>query len=114
MCVLYGIKNCDSVKKARAYLDNKQISYRFHDYRLDGLDASLLQSFIDTLGLAAVLNQRSSSWRQLSAEQKQDLSPDKALQLMLDIPTLVKRPIYHNGKQLIVGFQPELYTTADD
>jgi Spx/MgsR family transcriptional regulator len=110
MRVLYGIKNCDSVKKARAYLEAKQIAYRFHDYRVDGLDAHLLQGFIDALGLDAVLNQRSTSWRQLTAEQKQDLHPEKALQLMLQQPTLIKRPIFNNGNQLIVGFQPEFYT----
>jgi arsenate reductase len=114
MPVLYGIKNCDSVKKAKAYLDNSQISYRFHDYRVDGLDASLLQDFIDRLGLDAVLNQRSSSWRQLTAAQKQDLNADKALQLMLATPTLIKRPIFDNGRQLIVGFLPELYTPQHD
>lgn len=109
MLVVYGIKNCDSVKKARSWLDARKIDYRFHDYRVDGLDVALLQGFIDALGVDAVLNQRSTSWRQLDDEQKRDLSPDKALQLMLAVPTLIKRPILDNGKQLIVGFSPDLY-----
>jgi Spx/MgsR family transcriptional regulator len=109
MLVVYGIKNCDSVKKARSWLDARSIDYRFHDYRVDGLDAALLQGFIDALGVDTILNQRSTSWRQLGDEQKRDLTPDKALQLMLAVPTLIKRPILDNGEQLIVGFSPDLY-----
>jgi Spx/MgsR family transcriptional regulator len=109
MLVVYGIKNCDSVKKARAWLESRHIAYRFHDYRSDGLDAALLQSFIERLGLDTVLNQRSTSWRQLSAEQKQDLQPEKALQLMLSTPALIKRPIVDTGDKLIAGFNPDLY-----
>lgn len=112
MIVVYGIKNCDSVKKARTWLEARQIAYRFHDYRIDGLDAALLQGFVDTLGVDAVLNQRSTSWRQLDDAQKSDLTPDKAVQLMLAVPTLIKRPILDNGQQLIVGFNPDQYPTA--
>jgi len=111
MIVVYGIKNCDSVKKARSWLETRHIEYRFHDYRSDGLDAALLQSFIDRLGLDTVLNQRSTSWRQLSTEQKQDLHAEKALQIMLSTPALIKRPIIDTGDKLIAGFNPELYPT---
>ena len=109
--VVYGIKNCDSVKKARAFLEHRQIAYHFHDYRVDGLDAALLQTMIDALGLDALLNQRSTSWRQLSDEQKHDLNPEKALQLMLAVPTLIKRPILNTGDQWLVGFSSDLYQT---
>lgn len=109
--VVYGIKNCDSVKKARAWLDGRQIGYRFHDYRVDGLEPTLLRQFVDQLGLDNVLNQRSTSWRQLSDEQKRDLTTEKALQLMLEIPTLIKRPIVSIGEQLFAGFTPEHYST---
>ena len=112
MIVVYGIKNCDSVKKARSWLETRHIEYRFHDYRSNGLDAALLQRFINSLGLDTVLNQRSSSWRQLSAEQKQDLQTEKALQLMLSTPALIKRPIVDTGDKLIAGFNPELYPTT--
>ena len=108
---LYGIKNCDSVKKARVWLDNKQVNYSFHDYRVDGLDSDLLQRFVDQLGVDAILNQRSTSWRQLSEEQKSDMTPEKAMQLMLETPTLIKRPILSIGDQLFVGFKPDLYST---
>ncbi|WP_445367092.1 ArsC family reductase [Methylomonas sp. BW4-1] len=111
MLVMYGIKNCDSVKKARTWLEARHIAYRFHDYRIDGLDAALLQRFVDALGLDAVLNQRSTSWRQLDDAQKSDLTPDKAVQLMLAVPTLIKRPILDDGQQLIVGFNPDQYPT---
>ncbi|QSB01852.1 ArsC family reductase [Methylomonas sp. EFPC1] len=111
MLVMYGIKNCDSVKKARTWLEARQIAYRFHDYRIDGLDAALLQRFVDALGLDVVLNQRSTSWRQLDDAQKADLTPDKAVQLMLAVPTLIKRPILDDGEQLIVGFNPDQYPT---
>lgn len=109
--VLYGIKNCDTIKKARAWLEASQIDYRFHDYRVDGLDQALLEQFIGQLGIDAVLNQRSTSWRQLSDAQKSDMTPEKAMQLMLETPTLIKRPILSIGDQLFVGFKPDLYST---
>ncbi|MCQ8183536.1 ArsC family reductase [Methylomonas sp. SURF-1] len=112
MKVLYGIKNCDTVKKARALLDSRRIEYRFHDYRVDGLEPALLQKFVDALGVDAVLNQRSTSWRQLDDEQKRDLTPETAVQLMLAVPTLIKRPILDDGRQLLVGFNPEQYPSA--
>jgi len=108
---IYGIKNCDTIKKARAWLDARQIDYRFHDYRVDGLDSHLLERFVDQLGIDAILNQRSTSWRQLSDEQKNDLMPEKAMPLMLETPTLIKRPILSIGDQLFVGFKPDLYST---
>ncbi|MGY6276308.1 ArsC family reductase [Methylomonas sp. MgM2] len=108
---IYGIKNCDSVKKARAWLEARQIDYRFHDYRVEGLDTVLLQTFIDQLGLDNVLNQRSTSWRQLNDEQKSDLTPEKALQLLLEVPTLIKRPIVSIDDRFYVGFDPDLYST---
>ena len=107
--IVYGIKNCDSVKKARAWLDGRQLGYHFHDYRVDGLEPTLLQQFIDELGMDAVLNHRSSSWRQLGDEQKSNLTPEKTLQLMLSIPTLIKRPIVAIGDQLLIGFNPDQY-----
>lgn len=106
---LYGIKNCDTIKKARTYLETNNIEYFFHDYRTDGITPELVQHFIDKLGVDAILNQRSTSWRQLSEAQKSDLSPENVLQLLLEVPTLIKRPILDCGDQLLVGFSPELY-----
>lgn len=107
--ILYGIKNCDTIKKARSYLEANHIAYQFHDYRVDGIDSELVQHFIDKLGIEAILNQRSTSWRQLSEQQKADLSPEKVLSLLLEVPTLIKRPVLDDGEQLLVGFSPELY-----
>jgi Spx/MgsR family transcriptional regulator len=109
MYTLYGIKNCDTVKKARAWLDNHNTDYQLHDYRVDGLNDDLLKHFESGLGWDAMLNRRSTSWRQLTDEQKSDLNTDKALQLMLDTPTLIKRPILDTGKKLIIGFKAEQY-----
>jgi len=109
MVVLYGIKNCDTVKKARSWLDNQGIEYRFHDFRVDGLALEQLQQFAAGLGWNAMLNRSSTSWRQLSAEQQSDLDEAKALQLMLAIPTLIKRPILDTGSELMIGFKPDLY-----
>lgn len=109
--ILYGIKNCDSIKKARAHLDARQVKYRFHDYRVDGIDAALIRHFIDSSGVEAILNQRSTSWRQLSHQQKSDRSPDQILQLLVAVPTLIKRPILDCGERLLVGFNPEQYET---
>jgi Spx/MgsR family transcriptional regulator len=104
---LYGIKNCDTVKKARNWLDQNNISYRFHDFRADGLTPELLMHFSDHLDWNKLLNRSSTSWRQLSAEQQSELTPEKALQLMLTTPTLIKRPILDTGDKLILGFNKD-------
>jgi Spx/MgsR family transcriptional regulator len=109
--VVYGISTCDSVKKATSWLKNQQIAYRLHDYRVDGVDSELLIRFLTTLGIDAVLNQRSTSWRNLSTEQKNDICLEKALALMLTTPTLIKRPILDTGEKLVVGFDPDIYTS---
>ncbi len=104
MYTLYGIKNCDTVKKARKWLDDNGIAYQFHDFRAEGLTPELLQHFAADVDWNTLLNRNSTSWRQLSDAQKSDLSQDKAIQLMLDTPTLIKRPILDIGNRLIVGF----------
>jgi len=101
---LYGIKNCDTVKKARTWLDQNGISYRFHDFRTDGLTPELLQHFADGSDWTKLLNRSSTSWRQLSAEQQSDLTQEKAMQLMLTTPTLIKRPVLDTGNKLIIGY----------
>jgi arsenate reductase (glutaredoxin) len=111
MVVLYGIKNCDTVKKARTWLDNNGIGYRFHDYRVDGLTPEQLHHFVASLGWNVMLNRSSTSWRQLSTDQQADLTETKALQLMLEIPTLIKRPILDTGSELMIGFKPDIYLT---
>jgi arsenate reductase (glutaredoxin) len=111
MVVLYGIKNCDTVKKARTWLDTNGIDYQFHDFRIDGLTEELMNRFATNLGWNIMLNRSSTSWRQLSVEQQADLTETKALQLMLEIPTLIKRPILDTGSKLLIGFKPDTYQT---
>ena len=109
MMILYGIKNCDTCKKARAWLEQNGKTYRFHDYRTDGLPPELLQQFVQELGWEKLLNRSSTSWRQLSAEEKSDLTEEKAIKLMLETPTLIKRPILNIGDRLLLGFKAETY-----
>ncbi|WP_198245469.1 ArsC family reductase [methane-oxidizing endosymbiont of Gigantopelta aegis] len=109
MLKLYGIKNCDTVKKARQWLAQHELPYVFHDYRTDGLDMALLESFEQQLGWENMLNKRSTSWRQLSDAQKTDLDRSKSLQLMLETPTLIKRPILDTGSALLIGFNDKQY-----
>ena len=109
MTTLFGIKNCDTVKKAQKFLTTADIAFDFHDFRADGLDALTVQSFIQQLGLAKVVNKRSTTWKELSDEQKNTLNNDSAIALCLDHPTLIKRPVLiHNGEYHI-GFKAEQY-----
>lgn len=109
MYKLYGIKNCDTVKKARKYLAENGIDHQFHDFRIDGLTLELLEHFEAALGWNAMLNRSSTSWRQLTSEQQSGLDRETALQLMLEIPTLIKRPVLDTGDQLIIGFKADYY-----
>lgn len=105
--IVYGIKNCDSVKKCRVYLQQKQIDYVFHDYRSDGINADLVQRFLDELGADKVVNKRGTSWRQLPEQLKQQAESDGLLEVLLAMPTLIKRPIIDDGKCLMAGFDPQ-------
>ncbi len=111
MLTLYGIKNCDTVKKARLWLDSKGISYRFHDFKSDGLTAAQLEHFMQQCDWEALLNRRGTSWRQLPDAQKNDITKTSALQLMLSVPTLIKRPVLDTGNKLLIGFNAEQYQT---
>ncbi|WP_456310301.1 ArsC family reductase [Serratia proteamaculans] len=109
---LYGIKNCDTIKKARKYLESQGVDYQFHDYRADGLDAALLQRFIDTLGWQALLNTRGTTWRKLEESERNAVdNPATALKLMLAQPAIIKRPLLcaPDGSMLL-GFSETTYT----
>jgi len=119
MSTLFGIKNCDTVKKARRWLDEKQIAYQFHDFKTDGLSLEQLQEFAQHLGWQALINRSSTSWRQLSPEQQAELlllqntetaSADKAMQILLQTPTLLKRPILNMDNHWLIGFKPDTYS----
>lgn len=111
MNILYGIKNCDSVKKARLWLDKHEVSYQFHDFRTDGLSSEQLDDFIHKAGWEKLLNKRSNSWRQLDDQQKANLNRDKAARLMLNNPTLIKRPVLQADEHIFTGFNADDYQT---
>jgi Spx/MgsR family transcriptional regulator len=109
---IYGITTCDTVRKARAWLDSKRVAYRFHDFRKDGLDAKTLGRWLDALGWEAVLNKAGTSFRALPEADKAGLDRAKAAALILANPTLVKRPVLETGAEVLVGFKPEIYARA--
>jgi arsenate reductase len=109
MTTLYGIKNCDTVKKARTWLDAQNIPYRFHDFRADGLSAELLGRLEAALGWEALLNRRGTTWRALADSQREPLDRAKALELMLAQPALIKRPVLETGAKTLIGFTPNSY-----
>ncbi len=110
MVTLYGIKACDTVKKARRWLDQNSVAYQFHDFRIDGLTSEQLQDFAERVDWNTLLNRSSTSWRQLSDEQRTHINLETALSLMLITPTLIKRPLLDTGNKLIVGFKEASYS----
>lgn len=111
MHTLYGISNCNTVKKAKDWLQGNKIDFQFHDYRKQGLTAELLESFEAALGWEKLLNKQSTSWRKLTDDQKSSISKKTALQFMLETPTLIKRPVLDTGEKMIIGFKAENYQT---
>lgn len=108
---LYGIPNCDTVKKARQWLDANGVSYVFHDYRKSGIDVATLQAWSKQLGHATLLNTRGTTWRKLSDAERADVDSIKAIALMQQQPSLIKRPVLARGKQLLVGFDESAWQT---
>lgn len=108
---LYGIPNCDTVKKARGWLTRHQIEYHFHDFRKDGLSAELAQRWLDELGLEVVINKRGTTWKQLDAATREQLSAANAAALIAANPTLVKRPVLDLGHQRVAGFDEAHWRT---
>ncbi|QSX42620.1 ArsC family reductase [Shewanella cyperi] len=106
---LFGIKNCDTVKKARKWLETNQLAVDFHDFRDDGLDSATLEAWVDDLGWEALFNKRSTSFRALSDADKANLNAVKAQTLMLANPTLIKRPVLVHGSQIACGFSEAQY-----
>ena len=102
---LYGISNCDTMRKARGWLDRQGIDYRFHDYRKDGLDAALLADLADELGWENLLNRRGTTWRRLPESVRDGIDERSALAAMLDNPALIKRPVLEHRGRRHVGFE---------
>ena len=112
MTTLYGIKNCDTIKKARIWLSANNIDYTFHDYRQDGLEPKWLEQTEQILGWEIMLNKRGTTFRQLGEKQKEGLDKTAALELMLEYPAMIKRPILIHNAQYFIGFKVEQYTEA--
>jgi Spx/MgsR family transcriptional regulator len=109
MTTLYGIKNCDTMKKARAWLDAHKVAYAFHDYKASGVDKATLEGWAGKVGWETLLNRAGTTFRKLPDADKDDLTERKALALMLAQPSIIKRPVLDKGGKLTVGFQPEAY-----
>ncbi|MFK5913057.1 MAG: ArsC family reductase [Woeseiaceae bacterium] len=105
MITLYGIKNCDTVKKARRFLESNNKEYQFHDFREDGLDKKQLTGWVEQLTWEAVVNKRSTTWRNLSDKDKTITTNAQAIKLLLANPTLIKRPVVEKDKTILIGFK---------
>jgi len=110
MTILYGIKNCDSVRKARAWLDAHGVNFRFHDLRADGLDAATLNGWLQQVDSATLINTRGTTWRQLPESARQIADNAAAVRLMLEHPTIIKRPVLRHDGKITVGFVATNYT----
>jgi len=110
---IYGIKNCDTMKKARAWLDAKRVAYTFHDYKAEGAPAKAkLEGWVKEAGWEKVLNRAGTTFRALDEADKTNLTEKKAIKLMLAQPSMIKRPVLEAGDVLLVGFKPEDYAAA--
>ena len=109
---IYGIKNCDTMKKARAWLDAHGVAYAFHDYKTAGSDRGQLETWAREVGWETLLNRAGTTFRKLPDKDKDGLSAKKAIALMLDQPSMIKRPVLDLGARRIVGFTPETYEKA--
>jgi len=107
---LYGIPNCDTMKKARTWLDSHGVSYQFHDYKIEGADRAKLAVWVKVVGWETLLNRAGTTFRKLADEAKENLDERKAIALMLAQPSMIKRPVLETGRALLVGFSPEKYS----
>ena len=109
MTTLYGIKNCDTIKKAKNWLEANNIEFQFHDFRKDGLDKAQLQQWIDELGWEILLNKRGTTWRQLPDDVKENIDAKSVVTIMLENPAIIKRPVLDMGSKRVVGFKDTDY-----
>ena len=106
---VYGIANCDTIKKAKKWLDNQGIDYVFHDYRKQGLHADQLREWEAQLGWASMLNRRGTTWRKLADEVKDNIDQASAIDIMLANPAIIKRPLLIKGDSMMLGFKDSQY-----
>ena len=109
MITLYGIKNCDTVKKARHWLDQHEVDYTFHDVRADGLERETVAAWLDELGWEKLVNKRSTSWKALDTSARESMDADAALSAIMAQPTLIKRPLLDTGHERFTGFSAANY-----
>ena len=106
---LYGIKACDTMKKARAWLDGHGVAYRFHDYKVAGIEAAVLRGWVEALGWEVVLNRAGTTFRAVPEAERVGLDAEGAIRLMVAQPSMIKRPVLEVAGALMVGFKPEVY-----
>ena len=106
---LYGIKNCDTMKKARVWLDGHGVEYAFHDYKSAGIEEGVLRGWAAKVGWEVLLNRSGTTFRKLPDKDKEGLTEKKAIALMVDQPSMIKRPVLEVSGKLLVGFKPEIY-----
>lgn len=111
MIKIYGIPNCDTMKKARKWLDENNLEYEFHDYKKLGAPENNLTHWVKTAGWEVVLNKRGTTWRKLDDEIKNNIDETSSTQVMLDNPSAIKRPVLEHGKTLLIGFKEDEYKT---
>ena len=109
---IYGIKSCDTMKKARDWLDSHGVAYAFHDYKASGIDRAHLERWTERVGWEVLLNRAGTTFRALPDARKEALDQDKALALMIEQPSMIKRPVLDLGDRLLVGFKPDVYAAA--
>ena len=109
---IYGIKNCDTMKKARSWLDAHKVAYDFHDYKAAGIERAVLERWARQVGWETLLNRRGTTFKTLPEASKADLDEAKAIGLMLAQPSMIKRPVLEIGGTLTVGFKPDIYAQA--
>lgn len=112
MLTIYGIKNCDTMKKARAWLEAHGVAHAFHDYKAAGIDRASLERWVAEHGWETVLNRAGTTFRAVPDADRQGLDADKAISLMLAQPAMIKRPVLDLGGRTLVGFKPEVYAAA--
>ncbi|NLS01952.1 ArsC family reductase [Rhizobium sp. P32RR-XVIII] len=106
---IYGIKNCDTMKKARGWLEDHGLAYDFHDYKAVGIDRSRLEQWVEKAGWETVLNRAGTTFRKLPEADRENLTKEKAIGLMLEQPSMIKRPVLETDGKLLIGFKPENY-----
>jgi len=108
--VIHGIPNCDTMKKARAWLTAHGVPHEFHDYKVAGIERAKLEGWIASVGWEVLLNRAGTTFRKLPDKDKSDITEARAIKLMLEQPSMIKRPVLERGRKILVGFSPETYS----